>query len=703
MRIINVLGRSGAAGIATFVALAIASMLVPFSLGSASLGSASQDRMVEASRLTASTIDAELGSLSATVRAAAQELNETQTIETDYIRRRISALRSSHPAIRTAALVGADGRLIAAEGASDSTRVNYSDRPYFVGAMQDPNAIFVSNPFVSTLAGNLTVITVSTAIKAPAPVGDTAQIRGVLMTAIDVAATFHPLIATFSNTDGVDVSVFDRDAQRIIGSSELATDTTLINQLTAIHNTPNWTNPSRLTTTETGKYVFSLSPVANTGFVVAASATKESVFAPLREFEDRMSYMVLLIGIGTIVGLSLVVRSMRRRDQALDDVRSASERAELVIDTAVQAFAECDSRGLITTWNRAAESMFDYPAEEAIGQDFALLVVSDGCRDEFRAEFVAAMNNPDGSVPDKREWTLVRKGSPVAFNAEATLWTTRLHGNKSRCIFVDDITARLQLEAARELVLHRQRELVEELRIADQAKSDFMSTVSHELRTPLTSIVGYVEMLHEGYGGELDKSAMSMVEVIDRNSQRLLNMIEDLLMLSRIESGYDKPEISLVEMATLVQAVGDALLPQAREHKLTLDIDVEAGLPLVRGDANQLERVLLNLASNAVKFTPDGGRVSIDVKANDDHEIVVRVSDSGIGIPLDEQHKLFNRFFRSSTARSNAIQGTGLGLAIVKGIVDRHNGRISLESEPGVGTTVEIALPAVVTSSTPNV
>ncbi len=241
----------------------------------------------------------------------------------------------------------------------------------------------------------------------------------------------------------------------------------------------------------------------------------------------------------------------------------------------------------------------------------------------------------------------------------------------------------------------QEQEISQRLRELDQTKSDFVSSVSHELRTPLTSITGYLEMLVEGEAGDLTGDQLQLLEVVERNSRRLLDLIEQLLTLSRIEAGNIRPGADPVDLVAVLGEVHRAVLPMLSERDLRFAIDVPADLGIVTGDAGQLERVVLNLVTNAIKFTPDGGTVAI-VAAGADGRAQLSVSDTGIGIPQDEQEQLFTRFFRSSTARQHAIQGTGLGLAIVKSIVEGHGGSIEVDSAPGRGTTVTVELPLAV-------
>ncbi|MFJ6000441.1 ATP-binding protein [Streptomyces sp. NPDC092370] len=237
-----------------------------------------------------------------------------------------------------------------------------------------------------------------------------------------------------------------------------------------------------------------------------------------------------------------------------------------------------------------------------------------------------------------------------------------------------------------------EKHLVAELRALDQAKSDFLSTVSHELRTPLTSIVGYIELLEDEDTGPLTEPQHKMLDVIARNAHRLRTLIEDLLTLSRIESGKYTSRKKPVDLRHLVASAVDAIRPAAEAASVHLDTDCPDRPLVCEADSDQLDRVLMNLLSNAVKFTPHEGQVRVSAAQQDGHA-VISVSDTGIGIPTAEQKQLFTRFFRASNANDAAIPGTGLGLTIVRTIIDNHGGTTEIHSREGQGTTVTARLP----------
>jgi signal transduction histidine kinase len=248
--------------------------------------------------------------------------------------------------------------------------------------------------------------------------------------------------------------------------------------------------------------------------------------------------------------------------------------------------------------------------------------------------------------------------------------------------FADQSTRLLELE----------REAVARLQALDRAKTDFMSTVSHELRTPLTSIAGYVELLEDGFVHGISPQQRGMLDVVNRNVERLRSLIEDLLTLSKVESESFRTTFDVLDLNHLVSDVAHDLRVTAARRDITIAEAVSPRPMVVRGDAAQLSRALLNLVANAVKFSHDGGEVVVRVRQSG-AEAQVEVADRGIGIPAEDLPNLATRFFRASNAVDAEIVGTGLGLRIVKTVLDNHNGRLEVTSVEGEGTTARIVLP----------
>ncbi len=242
------------------------------------------------------------------------------------------------------------------------------------------------------------------------------------------------------------------------------------------------------------------------------------------------------------------------------------------------------------------------------------------------------------------------------------------------------------------LVLHD----VTELRRLETVRRDFVANVSHELRTPLTAIKGYAETLL-GPAGEERETAMRFLQVIDRHSERLGRLIDDLLTLSDLEFGRTPLRRRALAVEPAVDDVVQILGERAAQRGVDLTSDVAPDTPLVHADGDQLRQVLINLVDNAIKYTPAGGDVRIYARGIDGAAppgVEIAVADTGGGIPSRDLPRLTERFFRVDKARSRELGGTGLGLAIVKHIVQAHGGRLAIESALGQGTTVRVVLPA---------
>lgn len=226
---------------------------------------------------------------------------------------------------------------------------------------------------------------------------------------------------------------------------------------------------------------------------------------------------------------------------------------------------------------------------------------------------------------------------------------------------------------------------------ADRAKSEFISTVSHELRTPMTAIKGYTDLLFGGAVGSLNENQKHFLSVIQNNTGRLIALINDLLDISRIETGRVRFEPTPVKLGEVIAGVVEAMAARAQERGLTLTYEVDAGLPEVMGDRDRLYQVLTNLVGNAINYTPEGS-VTVEA-ANVDMAVQVSVRDTGVGIDPEDISRIFDRFYRGDDPVVQEASGTGLGLSIVKMFVEMHGGRVWVESEKAKGSTFTFILP----------
>ncbi len=296
--------------------------------------------------------------------------------------------------------------------------------------------------------------------------------------------------------------------------------------------------------------------------------------------------------------------------------------------------------------------------------------------------------------PQTHDWTWVHADGTELVVSTTISVVTNVVGRVTGYLCVGrDVTEQRRTQAMLVASLRKERHVVERLRRLDAAKNDFVSTVSHELRTPTTSIVGYTEMLREGAAGPVSPGQEVMLDAIARNGNRLIAVASDLLTLAGLESGdATSGAREPVDLADLVRHAREAVHPLLVGRDLDVSFEISWGTVVVTGDAAHLDRVVMNLLSNAVKFTPDGGRLRC--RLHRDHDTaILEVSDTGIGIPEDEQDDLFTKFFRSSTAQERAIQGTGLGLSIIRTIVSAHGGHVGVRSAHLQGTTFTVRIP----------
>lgn len=363
------------------------------------------------------------------------------------------------------------------------------------------------------------------------------------------------------------------------------------------------------------------------------------------------------------------------------------------------AIVGIDTAGRISVANSGIQHLLGYERDELVGEPFHRLLKSSELLERTGADtldeafdiLVRGLGR-DGETR-ARDWIWMTKaGGEQLVSMTMSVAQDAFAAQTGYLCVARDVTEQRHSQEMLIAALDKERTAVERLRSLDQAKNEFVSTVSHELRTPVTSIVGYTEMLTDGTLVDPLPDQLPLLETINRNGQRLISMINDLLMLSGLDSETVQWRHDPVDLAVTVGPIEDSIRPLLSGRHLDFEID-RPNVPVpVLGDRAQLERVMINLLSNAVKFTEDGGTIGFGVDVVDD-KAVITVRDTGIGIPTDEQGDLFQRFFRSSTAQVRQIQGTGLGLSIVAAIVSGHGGTIEVSSGHLQGSTFIVKLP----------
>jgi signal transduction histidine kinase/HAMP domain-containing protein len=348
----------------------------------------------------------------------------------------------------------------------------------------------------------------------------------------------------------------------------------------------------------------------------------------------------------------------QQRAELIEAVRSAREGASIVravLDTTPDAIALLDGDGAVVVDNppmRAVRAAF---AAHAPTHDAHALVPA-GSQDGEDAE-----RRDEVALPGTRR-TFARFAAPV-------------HDGRGRPI-------------GRLLVL---REVTGE-REAERAKQDFFALVSHELRTPLTAILGYVELVLSDDIPASPQEHAHHLEAIERNARRLVRLVGDLLFAAQVEGAPLLLEPGVVDLERLVREAVELASPRAEEFSIALELRLAPVAPCV-GDRDRLAQVVDNLISNALKFTPAGGRVVVDLAPEGGGHAQIAVTDTGVGIPQEDLPRLFDRFYRARNATDAAIPGLGLGLMIVRAIVEAHGGTVSVDSACGRGTTFAVLLP----------
>jgi PAS domain S-box-containing protein len=408
------------------------------------------------------------------------------------------------------------------------------------------------------------------------------------------------------------------------------------------------------------------------------------------------------VAIGAITCVAFSVAMNHLRDSLRKIQHNEVQLGQLLDSASGTAFIATDLEGIVTWFSPGAEQLLGYAAEDVVGRTTPM-PFHESREILSRAQKLRTTPGYDvvthpvahGADQDTRDWTYVRKdGSRLTVSVSVTAVRDPYGAPMSFLSVVRDVTDRRAAEQALVFALDKERETNKRMLDLDRAKGEFVSAVSHELRTPLTSIVGYTELLADDVPGTLTEQQQQLVERIDRNGERLLTLVEDLLTMARVEDGNLSLERVETDLRDAVRVATDEVAHSAHKGRVSLNVNLPSEPVMMEGDPAYLERLVLNLAGNAVKFTEAGGEVEATLRVTGE-VAELSVTDTGMGIPLEDQGRLFQKFFRSSVATEHAIQGTGLGLHIVRSIAEAHHGEITFESTPGQGTTFWFRVPLV--------
>ncbi len=427
--------------------------------------------------------------------------------------------------------------------------------------------------------------------------------------------------------------------------------------------------------------------VLATGHVVGLANHTVLITADAREIPIDDSAAPIITEGGQLVGVVLIFRDVTERRRA----QELNQRLAAIVESSDDIIASKTLYGMITSWNKGAERILGYTAEEVIGRHVSMLMTAEVVEDVPRIlEQIRRGENVDHYQTERK-----RKDGAII---DVSLTVSPIRDASGRIIGASkigrDITAEKRAREEREELLRAAQAAKAEAEAANRMKDEFLAMLSHELRTPLNAIVGWVSILSSGRVGPED--FQTGLEVIGRNAKAQAQLVEDLLDVSRIVSGNIRLDVRRVNLVEAIEAAIAAVMPaaEAKGVRITKVLDSLAGP--VSGDAARLQQVVWNLLSNAVKFTPKGGRVQVLLERVNSH-VEISVIDAGIGISPDFLPHVFDRFRQADSSTTRRHSGLGLGLTIVKELAELQGGSVRAKSPgEGQGATFVVTLPITV-------
>jgi PAS domain S-box-containing protein len=386
-----------------------------------------------------------------------------------------------------------------------------------------------------------------------------------------------------------------------------------------------------------------------------------------------------------LVGIDTDITARKHAELAVQRER---DRAQQYLDVAGSMIVVLDVAERVVMVNRRACAVLGLSEAEAVGRNWYDAFVPAARREQERAEYHELLAGRRGTISDIETTVMNRRGE-----VRIIAWhDTVLRGDDGAVIGTlssgEDITER---RLAEETILAARQQA----EAANQAKSEFLARISHELRTPLNAVLGFSEILHSETLGPIgNRRYKEFAEHIHASGTHLLSLIDDILDLSKIEAGRLELREEVARIGELVESACYFMRHRAEAAGLSLSVTVADRLPPLRADNRALKQVLLNLLSNAVKFTPRGGSITLSAAREPDGGVSISVADTGIGIATDDIAKAMEPFGQVDSSLTRRYQGAGLGLPISRSLVELHGGRLELDSQPGVGTTARVRLPA---------
>lgn len=446
-------------------------------------------------------------------------------------------------------------------------------------------------------------------------------------------------------------------------------------------------NRSQNLTPEERNRMLSSTPVKGTLWHVI-DLHKENLFADYRADLETEMWLILAVLLSTLIAINVFVFAAVRKQRNYElsllkhneniqslmrDSQASEARIQAVFDNVIDGIVTINAKGIIQTINPATTQLFGYSEQELIGQNIKILMPDpyqsehDGYLEHYAQTGEKHIIGVGREVEGKRQ-------DGHTFPLELSVTEIKLSDETLFVGILRDITDR---------------------KAAEKTKAEFISTVSHELRTPLTSIRGSIGLLKGLMAKQLDEKSQQLLNIAHNNTERLLMLINDILDMSKIESGKMDFHFNQLNVRSFLETALDANQGFASQHQVTLQLENHAENAFLHADEGRMMQVMNNLISNACKFAPNNSIVTINAIRRG-HNIRISVTDHGSGIPKSLAPKIFDKFTQADSSDTRKVGGTGLGLNITKLMVEKHNGRISFVSEEGVGTTFYFDIPELI-------